>query len=399
MRSMLVRVFVVVSLLSLVAGACSSADNEGGASPSGTASAKEYVIGYAAALTGGLAPFDTPFKDGLEVAVQELNDKGGINEQIPIRLEIKDMKSDAALASQVAQELVDSGIDMLITACDVDLSIASGTVAQAAGIPALSSCATTPTVPKAVGNYMFLVSMGDNAQATVDADYAIKQSWKTAYLLGSPDTGYTAKMPEYFREAFTTRGGEIAAEDTFSVNSTDFSAQVSKIDQQSPPPDFIFTPAYVPDIAVFLKQLRAAGIDIPVLGTDGDDSPLLVKVGGKAAEGMTFTTHGYVTPETPLDQFYKQYEAIKGSAPESIFAALGADAVAVIDAAVTAAGSTDGAAVRDAIASLKDVQGATGPLTYENQNGVPLKNVYLVTVKEGQFELIESEVPEDVPAP
>src|SRR4029450_5358929 len=123
MRSMLVRVFVVVSLLSLVAGACSSADNEGGASPSGTASAEEYVIGYAAALTGGLAPFDTPFKDGLEVAVQELNDKGGINEHIPIRLEIKDMKSDAALASQVAQELVDSGVDMLITACDVDLSI------------------------------------------------------------------------------------------------------------------------------------------------------------------------------------------------------------------------------------------------------------------------------------
>jgi branched-chain amino acid transport system substrate-binding protein len=100
-----------------------------------------------------------------------------------------------------------------------------------------------------------------------------------------------------------------------------------------------------------------------------------------------------------LDQFYKQYETIKGSAPESIFAALGADAVAVIDAAVTAADSTDGAAVRDAIASLKDVQGATGPLTYQGQNGVPLKNVYLVTVKDGQFALIEQEVPTNVPAP
>jgi branched-chain amino acid transport system substrate-binding protein len=400
MRRSSVRVLAVVGLFMLIASACSSDNDGGGVEPSGGGSAPdEYVIGYAAALTGGLAPFDTPFKDGLEVAVQLLNDSGGINGQTPIRLEIKDMKSDAALASQVAQELIDGGVDMLITGCDVDLSIASGTVAEAAGIPALSSCATTPTVPQAVGEYMFLVSMGDNAQAAVDADYAIKQGYKTAYLLGSPDTGYTAKMPEYFHEAFTARGGEIAGEDTFTVGATDFSAQIAKIAGLSPPPDFIFTPAYVPDIAVFLKQLRASGITIPVLGTDGDDSPLLVKVGGQAAEGMTFTTHGFVTPGSALDQFYKDYEQIKGSPPESIFAALGGDLVAVVNAAVTGAGSSDPAAVRDAIASLSDVEGVTGPLTYAGQNGVPLKNVYLVTVQNGGFQYIEAEVPTDVPAP
>jgi len=391
------RIAGALAIAMLTAATACARGGKQAATPS--PSEREFVIGYAAALTGGLAPFDAPFKDGLEVAIQLLNDEGGIDGRIPIRLEVKDVKSDAALASQVAQELVASGVDLLITGCDVDLSIASGSVAQAAGIPAISSCATTPTVPKAVGDYMFLISMGDNAQAAVDADYAMEQGWRTAYVLGSPDTGYTAKLPEYFKEAYMAKGGEIVGEDTFSVGAADYSAQVAKIGALRPAPDVIFTPAYVPDSAVFMKQLRAAGIDIPVLSTDGNDSPLLIKVGGKAVEGMVFTTHGFPTPGSPLERFYKEYERIKGKPPESVFAALGGDLVAVVDAAVTKAGSTDPKAVRDAIASLKDVQGVTGSLTYQGQSGVPLKNVYLVKVEGGEFAFVESEVPTSVPSP
>lgn len=391
-RKVLFRSLAAVMLL--VGVACTR-----GGQPTAAEGPGEFVIGYAAALTGSLAPFDAPFKDGLEVAIELLNQKGGINGRIPIRLEVKDVKSDAALASQVAQELIEGGVDLLITGCDVDLSIASGSVAQAAGIPAISSCATTPTVPKAVGDYMFLVGMGDNAQAAVDADYAIKQEWRTAYVLGSPDTGYTAKLPEYFKEAYVARGGEIVGEDTFSVGATDYSAQVAKIGSLREAPDVIFTPAYVPDSAVFMKQLRAAGIDIPVLSTDGNDSPLLIKVGGKAVEGMVFTTHGFPTPGSPLQHFYEEYERIKGEPPESVFAALGGDLVAVVDAALTKAGSTDPEAVRDAIASLEDVQGVTGSLTYRGQGGVPLKNVYLVKVGGGEFRFVESEIPTSVPSP
>jgi branched-chain amino acid transport system substrate-binding protein len=369
------------------------------AEPEPQAAATEYIVGYAAAMTGGLAPFDTPFKEGLEVAVQELNSKGGIDGHIPISLAVKDIKSEAALAAQVAQELVDSGVDMLITGCDVDLSISSGNVAQAAGIPAISSCATTPTVPQAVGDYMFLISMGDNAQAAVLAEFAKEQGYQTAYLLGSPDTGYTQKLPEYFRAAFTKVGGEIAGEDTFTVNSTDFAAQITKIQNLSSKPDVIFTPAYVPDSAVFLKQLRAAGVDIPVLSTDGNDSPLLIEVGGDAVEGMVFTTHGFPAEGSPLEKFNKTYEEVKGGPPESVFAALGADFVAAVDAAVTKAGTTDPAAVRDALDSLEDVQGATGSITFKDQARVPLKEIALVTVKDGAFELVKTAIPSEVPAP
>ncbi len=83
----------------------------------------------------------------------------------------------------------------------------------------------------------------------------------------------------------------------------------------------------------------------------------------------------------------------------SVFAALGADLIAAVEAPVITAGSTDPTAVRDTLASLKDVQGATGLMTFEGQLGVPVKDVALITVSDGQVAYVESIQPAAVPAP
>jgi branched-chain amino acid transport system substrate-binding protein len=124
-----------------------------------------------------------------------------------------------------------------------------------------------------------------------------------------------------------------------------------------------------------------------------------MEVGGDAVEGMIFSTHGFNAPGTALEDFYVTYEEINGEPPESIFTALGADLIAVIEAAVIEAGSTDPGAVRDALDTLQDVQGATGMITYDGQRGVPLKDVALVIVRDGQFELLSALQPSEVPPP
>jgi branched-chain amino acid transport system substrate-binding protein len=359
----------------------------------------ELVIGAAIALTGTNAPFDSPFKEGLEVAVQRINDAGGIDGRIPIRLEIRDIKSDAALAAQVAQELVDQGVDVLVTGADTDYCIASGLVAKEAGVPAIGSVATTPTIIAAVGDNMFLASMGDNTQSAALAEYAVDQGYMSAYTLGSPDSAYTQKVIEYFTAAYTDLGGEILLADTFSVEATDFAAQIAKIQALDPQPDVIVTSAWVPDSAIFVKQLRASGINTQVLSSDGNDSPLLMEVGGDAVEGMIFSTHGFLAPGTALEDFYDAYEEIKGEPPESIFTALGGDLIAAVEAAVIKAGSTDPGDIRDALDSLENVQGVTGTITYAGQRGVPLKDVALVVVRDGQFELLSALQPSKVPPP
>ncbi|WP_455854831.1 ABC transporter substrate-binding protein [Ensifer canadensis] len=141
----------------------------------------------------------------------------------------KDTRSDAAQTALVAQELVDQGVKIMITPCDADPSIAAGQVTQAAQIPAFSFCATTPTMPLAVGDYMFGNYPADNVQAAVLAAYAVEKGYKKAYILKSPDSAYTLKLPEYFGEAFKAKGGELLGEGTFSMGQQDFGAEVTKI--------------------------------------------------------------------------------------------------------------------------------------------------------------------------
>lgn len=393
----------------LVAGCASQTSAPGGSAavPASAAPGESaggggtLVIGYAAGLTGALAPYDGPASKGIQLAVDKINAKGGIDGRWKIDLRVQDMRSDPAQGAVVAQSLIDGGAQLLITPCDADPSVAVGQIAQKAKIPAISSCASTPTLPSAVGDDMFMASMGDNAQATVEADYAIEQGYRTAYLLGSPDAAYTQKIPEYFKQVFTAKGGSIIGEGTFKLGAQDFSAEVTKIKNLSPQPDVIQTSAWIPDAPTFIKQLRAAGVQTPVIGADALDSPELISAGGASVEGVVFSTHGFPTPGSPLETFYQDYQAKFGQPADTVFIGVGADAIAIIEAAVTQAGSIDPATVRDAIDNLQDVQGFTGPITFKGQSRIPLKQVSLVTVKDGKLALVRQVVPAatEVPAP
>lgn len=350
------------------------------------------VIGAAVALTGGLAYSDVPASKGMELAVDEINAAGGIGGKIKIELRTKDVRSDPAQAAVAAQELIDDGIDVLVTPCDADPSIGAGQIAQSAGVPAFSTCASSPTLTVAVGDHMFLNFPGDNVQSAVSATYAIDQGYKTAYILVSPDTAYT-QLPYYFKEAFEKLGGTVIAEDSYSMGQQDFSAQVTKIQGLDPRPDVIMTAAYEPDFPAFIKQLRAAGLDIPVIGSDGIDSPTTFAL-GQAVDGVVFTTAGFAEDGNPLDVYNKKYEAKYGAAPDTIYTAIGYDLVKVIEAAVLAAGSTEPDAVWQAIRGLENVQGATSKITYKGTNGVPIREVAIVRIEDGNRQLVRQASPD-----
>src|SRR5262249_7442699 len=110
--------------------------------------------------------------------------------------------------------------------------------------------------------------------------------------------------------------------------------------------------------------------------------------------GVVFTTAGFETPGSPLEAFNKKYKAKYGEDPGSVFPAVGYDLAKIIEAAVKAAGGTDPAKVRDAIANLENVQSATGSITYKGTNGMPVKAIALMKVVGGKKELISIEVPE-----
>ena len=369
----------LAALLIGAAGAASAAD--------------KIVIGAATAQTGALAPFDGPVVEGFDLAVEEINAAGGIDGKIKIEVVAKDVRSDPAQTSIATQELIDEGVSVLVTPCDADPSFAAAALAQEAKIPAFSTCASSPTLPLMGGDYMFANFPGDNVQATVSATYASEQGYKTAYILYSPDTQYTT-LPLYFGDVFKAKGGTVVGQSTYSLGQQDFSAEVTKIKAINPAPDVIMTSAYEPDFPAFLRQLRAAGVTAPVIGSDGIDSATTFSL-GDIAEGVVFTTAGHPTPGSPLEAFNKKYEKKFGKASETVFNAVGYDLVKVIEAAVLkAGGSTDPVELQKAIMSLVDVQGATSKITYKGTTGMPVRQVSLVKVVGGKRELVGQPSPD-----
>lgn len=361
--------------------------------------AESLRIGVATAQTGALAPFDAPVMEGVHIAVDEINAAGGIGGTTKIELIEKDVRSDAAQTSIAVQELVDQGVSFLILPCDADPALAAIGIVSSAEIPAVSTCASSPTLPLVGGDYMFANFPGDNVQATVSAEWAWGQGMKSGYILYSPDTQYTT-MPLYFAEVFEKLGGTMLGQDTYSIGQQDFSAIVTRIASLPEQPDVIMTSAYEPDFPSFLKALRAAGVTSQVIGSDGIDSPTTLSL-GDAAEGLVFTTAGHAAPGSALEGFNKTYEKVMGHPSETVFNAVGYDLIKVVEAAQLAAGSTDPKALRDAMANLENVQGVTSTITYKGTDGMPVRQVSLIRVKAGGRELVGQPSPtaDLIPAP
>jgi branched-chain amino acid transport system substrate-binding protein len=247
---------------------------------------------------------------------------------------------------------------------------------------------------------MFGTYPADNVQAAAVAEFAISEGKRTVYLLTSPDTTYVANLPEYFGAVFEKKGGKIVGRGTFTMNQPDFSAEITNIKALPEQPDLIMTAAYEPDFPAFIQQLRAAGVTIPVYGADGIGTPT-IKALGKLVEGVVYTGAGYPEPGSRLEAFNEAFTKYAGHAPESTYEANGYEIGLILDEAVRVAGSDESAAIRDAIAGLKDFEGVTGKITYADTSRMPLRPVVLMRYEDGDAKYIATVIPDaaDVPAP
>jgi branched-chain amino acid transport system substrate-binding protein len=385
----------IAVVVSLALSACGGTGTSSG-------SADKIKIGGGFALTGDEASLDVPAANGAKLAVKEINAAGGVlGKQIDFIIHDSQYKTD--VAQQTAKQFVEQDkVQAMVGYTDTDSIIASGPTIQAAGIPFITVGATSPKIPSQVGDVMFLACFGDNVQAAVGAEYALKNFGKNAYLLLDKGVEYTTLLAAYFKARFTEAGGSVVLEDSYDDKATDFSAQIAKIKALSPQPDFYYVAAMPYNVGPVVKQMRDAGIDGPVVGGDGYDTPDLVKVAGAAADNVFFTTHALIDATNGTDaikKFIAAYKKEYGGDPENAFAALGYDTVYLLADAIKRAGSMDAAALKKAIEATKDFPGITGKITFAPGSHVPQKGVTVIEVKDQKFSLAGEVVPEKVPAP
>jgi branched-chain amino acid transport system substrate-binding protein len=341
-------VLAVVLIFSMLAAACS---------PGSKSDNGPILIGGALCLTGIQAPLDEPAVRGAQLAVDELNKKGGVLGR-KVEFVNLDGKSDPVTVGNVAVQLVNKGAKAIIAPSDFDFGGPASREAQKAGIIGISPAASSPLYgSKTLGDKQFTMSMWNTTMGAATAEFAYKtKGWKVGYVVTDTFIDYTKSLSRYFIVQFKALGGTILFEDTYTQGAQDFSAQLARLKSQTQKPDFIFISSYMPDLGTIIRTIREAGITAPIIGGDSYDDPGLFKaLGEQYGSDIYFDTHSFlasgVTPE--MASFLTTYKAKYNAEPDAVWVSTGWDAVMVIAQAMEKAGSTDGAAMAKAMEGMQ----------------------------------------------
>lgn len=349
--------------------------------------ANEIVIGEYGSLTGTTATFGISTRNGVDMAIEEVNAAGGVLGR-QVRVIVEDDQGRPEEAQTVVTKLITSDkVVAIIGEVASSRTLAAAPVAQTHKIPMITPSSTNPAVTE-VGDFIFRVCFIDPFQGLVMAKFAANSLHMTKVaILRDIKNDYSVGLADVFIENFTALGGTIVADESYSEGDTDFSAQLTSL--RSKGPEAIFVPGYYTEVGLIARQAKSLGIGAPLLGGDGWDSPSLIEIGGEALEGSYFSNHYSVDDPSPsIQKFVTDYRAKYGETPDAL-AGLGYDAAKLLFDAITRAGSTDPQAIRDALAATKDFQGMTGVITLDEKRNA-VKPAVVLQIKGGKLAYVET---------
>lgn len=385
------RAFLTISLLLSIF--CSFACVQKGGNGGTTTSGDTIKVGVYGDLTGQTSSFGQSTKNGVELAVEEINAAGGVNGK-KIQLVIEDDQGRPEQAKTVVSKLINQDkVQAVLGEVASTNSLAAAPVAQEAKIPMITPSSTNPKVTE-VGDYISRVCFIDPFQGSVMAKFASNTlKAKTAAILGDVNSDYSKGLTQFFEEEFTKAGGKVVAKEAYTQTDPDFKGQLTKIRNLNP--DVIYIPGYYGQVGIIAKQARELDMNMPLLGGDGWDSPELWKLGGAALKN-TFLSNHYSAdnPAPEIQNFVKAYKAKFNTTPDAI-AALAYDAAKILADAIKRAGGTDSAKLKDAINSTKDFAGVTGKITLDaSRNAVKPAVVLECDTTTSAFKFKETIAPE-----
>ena len=360
----------------------------------GSRAQEPIKIGEYASLTGKEAAFGQSSHKGTLLAVEEINARVGVLGR-QVELITEDNQSKQGESATIVKKLISREKVVAILGEVASMrSLEAAPICQAYKVPMVSPSSTYPKVTE-IGNYIFRVCFTDRFQGHVLAKVA-KDTLKIrrVALLTSVSSAYSVGLAEYFKERFTADGGQIVIEQRYTEGSKDFDAQLTAI--KAAGVEGIFVPGYYTEAALICRQARELGITVPLFGGDGWEAPELVDIGGAAVEGCYYTTNYSPQVDSPVVKaFVAKFQArFKGETPDAM-AALGYDSAGVLVDAIRRAGSTEGAAIRAALAATSDFEGVTG-LTAMDRERNASKAAFVIMVKDGRFTFVQSISPQRI---
>lgn len=354
-------------------------------------SGDEILIGEYGSLSGPNATFGISSTNGLKLAVEELNNSGGLLGK-KVKLITYDDQGKPSEAQTVVQRLIkNDNVVAVIGEVASSNSKAGAPICQQNKIPMITPASTNPEVT-AIGDYIFRVCFIDPFQATVVSKFILNTlKLKRVALLKDVKNAYSTGLADFFEKEFKNMGGEIIEVQSFSAGDKDFKAQLTSIKAKNP--EAIFIPAYYTDVNLISIQAREIGLTVPLIGSDGWESEKLTEGKAKdALEGCYFSTHvSTENPDPKIQEFITKYKAKYNSTPDAM-AFLAYDAGLILFEAMKKAGTTEPEKVKNELAKIKDFLGVTGKITINEQRNA-IKPAVILEIKGGQFKYKETVSP------
>lgn len=356
----------------------------GGGSKAGSDNIK---IGVVSEMTGSNATYGTSVVNGMKLAVDEINGKGGVLGK-KIELVVADSKSEPAEAANAMSKLINQDKTPVVMGIFTSSSaIAASNVSESSKVPFLAIGATNPKVTLddkgGVKPNTFRVCFIDPFQGTVGANFILDElKLKKAVIFVDNSSDYSKGLAEFFKKAYLAKGGQVVGEEAYLQKDADFKAVLTKIKNMNP--EILYVPGYYEEVGKIVKQARELGMTMPIVGGDGWDSPKLAEIAGADALNHTFFTNHYSPDDTSeaSKAFVASYTKTYNQKPDAP-AVLGYDGARLMADAITRAGAVDSAKVSAALAATKGYKAVTGD-TSLNETHDAVKSAVIIEFKDGK---------------
>ncbi len=350
-------------------------------------------IGVSLELTGPVSAYGLAEKNGITLAVNQINAAGGILGK-QVELVTYDNKATESEVSSIAVRLAtEDKVVAIIGSATSGMTKVMIPISKEQNITVITPSGSNDTVTNdGAGKtypFMFRTCFNDSFQGVVMANYASNSlNTKKAAILGNTDSDYSMGLKDVFKTQFTANGGTVVVDKSYGKDDVNFSAILTAI--QSSDIDVIFIPDYYEKAGLLIKQAREAGITLPILGPDGFDAGSDI-VNIALAENLNdvyFSTHFSVDVENALvTKFVTDYKAAFASDPMAL-SALGYDAVYILKAAIEEAGIKNGkisrTAINNAVTATKDFVGVTGTISLDALHN-PIKSAVVIEFVNGVY--------------
>ena len=373
-----------------------------GSSNDARAAEDEYLIGAVVSFSGYMAPYDIPPYQSALLAVKDINAKGGVLGK-KLRIIVGDAKTDRALTARKAHELVDEGVQMMIVACDYDEGAPAALVAIDNDLLAYSVCAGDPKMgPQGLGRGAFTASTGAGNQAYAMAEWAYhEKGFRTAYTLLDTITEFHKASHSYFEMAWKQLPDtKIVGTDTFLNDDPSIASQISKIKALAEQPDFLWISSHVPGFPAAIRQIRAAGIELPIVTVDSLDGNYWIDA---VPDASNIYYMGYCSifgddPRPKVRAWLDAYAAEFGAVPETCFALPGYSLIESWALAVERAGTFETQAVIVELEKFDNEDLLAGLTAFNETTHIQLsRTIMVMQIQNGKFSAITTYQNKNVP--